>query len=157
MSMTPPSPRRTSVPASTHPARTASAEGAAPAAPPVGHLPYDPYARSCPSRPFLKTLGGLWTVLAVGALSSAPEPLRFKDLEERIDGVSAKMLTQTLRGLERDGLVEREQFPEIPPRVTYRLTEAGRSLASALGAVEEWAVAHMDEVAASRERYDSAH
>ncbi|WP_323745139.1 winged helix-turn-helix transcriptional regulator [Actinomyces haliotis] len=72
-----------------------------------------------------------------------------------VDGVLAKMLTQTLRGLERDGLVEREQFPDIPPRVTYRLTGTGRSLAAALGGVQAWAITHMGEVESAREHYDA--
>lgn len=121
----------------------------------VEQVAYDPYAHTCPSRPFPKTLGGIWTVLVVGALDAVPEPLRFKDLEERVDGVSAKMLTQTLRGLERDGLVEREQFPDIPPRVTYRLTGTGRSLAAAFGGVQAWAITHMGEVESAREHYDA--
>lgn len=117
---------------------------------------YNPYSRACPSRPFLKSLGDLWTVLVIGALAEAGEPLRFKDIVARVDGISAKMLTQTLRSLERDGLADRHQFAEIPPRVTYRLTPAGRDLAGALSGVEHWATSHMDDVIAARARYDAA-
>jgi DNA-binding HxlR family transcriptional regulator len=74
--------------------------------------------------------------------------------ESADEGVSKKMLTQTLRGLERDGLVRRTVFPEVPVRVGYALTEAGRTLCEPLRALQEWAIAHLGEVAASQEAYD---
>lgn len=117
-------------------------------------LAYDPYQRACPSRQFLKSLGDLWTVLILGALRDAGEPLRFKDIFQRVDGISTKMLTQTLRALERDGLVMRVQYAEVPPRVTYELSEVGRDLALALQQVEKWATSHMDEVLAARAAHE---
>ena len=82
--------------------------------------------RACPSRRLPNEIGEHWTVLIVGALSDGP--LRFKAIGERVDGISYRMLTQTLRTLERDGLVTRTQYPEIPPRVEYELTDFGREL-----------------------------
>jgi DNA-binding HxlR family transcriptional regulator len=117
-------------------------------------LEWDPYSRLCPTRAMLDRIGDRWTVLVVGALSSGP--LRFGQLASRIDGVSQKMLTQTLRGLERDGLVSRTIFPQIPPRVEYELTETGRTLEEPLRALEKWAAAHMADVLRSRAAYDAA-
>jgi DNA-binding HxlR family transcriptional regulator len=117
-------------------------------------LEWDPYSRDCPTRAMLDRIGDRWTVLVIGALSSGP--LRFGQLASRIDGVSQKMLTQTLRGLERDGLVTRTVFPQIPPRVEYELTETGRTLQEPLRALEKWAAAHMADVLESRDAYDAA-
>jgi DNA-binding HxlR family transcriptional regulator len=117
-------------------------------------LEWDPYTRGCPTRAMLDRIGDRWTVLVVGALAAGP--LRFGQLASRIDGVSQKMLTQTLRGLERDGLVSRTIFPQIPPRVEYELTETGRTLQEPLRALEKWAAAHMADVLRSRDAYDAA-
>ena len=117
----------------------------------------DPYRRSCPSRPLLKSLGDLWTVLVIGALHHADQPQRFKEISVQVDGISTKMLTQTLRNLERDGLLERHQYPEIPPRVTYELTDSGKGLAEALAHVEAWATEHLGAVNQARARYDADH
>lgn len=107
-------------------------------------IPWDPYRLDCPSRRLLDRIGDRWTVLLVGALDDGPQ--RFGALATRVGGISQKMLTQTLRSLERDGFVTRTVYPEIPPRVEYELTPLGRSLQGPLRALEEWAVAHMDEV-----------
>ena len=123
----------------------------------AGEMAPDPYSRNCPSRPLLKSLGDLWTVLVIGALHHADRPQRFKEISVQVDGISTKMLTQTLRGLERDGLLERHQYPEIPPRVTYELTESGKGLAEALAQVEAWATDHLGAVTEARARYDAAH
>ena len=120
-------------------------------------MPPDPYSRSCPSRRLLKSLGDLWTVLVIGALHHADRPQRFKEISVQVDGISTKMLTQTLRGLERDGLLERHQYPEIPPRVTYELTDSGKGLAEALAQVEAWATDHLGAVTEARARYDATH
>ena len=96
-------------------------------------------------------------MLVVGALHHADQPQRFKEISARVDGISTKMLTQTLRGLERDGLLKRHQYPEIPPRVTYELTDSGRGLAEALAQVETWATDHLGTVSEARARYDAAH
>ena len=123
----------------------------------TGEMAPDPYSRSCPSRRLLKSLGDLWTVLVIGALHHADRPQRFKEISVQVDGISTKMLTQTLRGLERDGLLERHQYPEIPPRVTYELTDSGKGLAEALAQVEAWATDHLGAVTEARARYDAAH
>ena len=114
----------------------------------AGEMAPDPYSRSCPSRGLLKSLGDLWTVLVVGALHEAGRPQRFKEISTRVDGISTKMLTQTLRGLERDGL---------PPRLTYELTDPGKGLAEALAHVEAWATDHLGAVTEARARYDATH
>ncbi len=116
--------------------------------------PADPYRRHCPSRQLLDRIGDRWTVLVIGALTGGP--LRFSALAARVEGVSQKMLTQTLRALERDGLVTRTVYAQIPPRVEYELTEAGHTLQEPLRALEDWAVTHMPDVLAARDRYDAA-
>ena len=114
----------------------------------------DPYQADCPTRRILDRIGDRWTVLVVGVLSEGDA--RFSQLARRIDGVSQKMLTQTLRGLERDGLVRRRVHPEVPVRVEYALTEAGRTLCEPLRALQEWAITHLDGVVAAREEHDRA-
>ncbi len=118
-------------------------------------IPFDPYQRDCPSRTVLDRLADRWTVLVVGALDAGP--LRFSQLAQRVDGVSQKMLTQTLRGLERDGLVTRTVHAEVPPRVEYELTGAGRAALEPLRALERWTLDHASEVLAAREAYDARH
>ena len=115
----------------------------------------DPYNRNCATRTILDRIGDRWTVLVVGALREGP--MRFSELSRRIDGVSQKMLTQTLRGLERDGLVARTIFAQIPPRVEYELTASGRSLSEPMLALEEWTKANMPRIVTAREAYDGAH
>ena len=112
-------------------------------------LPYDPYARECPSRRLLDRIGDRWTVLLITALEDGPR--RFSELLRTVDGISQKMLTQTLRALEADGLVLRTVHPEIPPRVEYELTELGRSLLEPLCALISWAIEHMGDVQTSRD------
>ncbi len=113
---------------------------------------FDPYSRTCPSRRLLDEIGGLWTVLVVGALADGP--LRFGQIAERVDGLSQKMLTQTLRALERDGLVTRTVYPEVPVRVEYALTDAGRSLLAPLRALQEWSIEHLSDVSTSQQEFD---
>jgi DNA-binding HxlR family transcriptional regulator len=113
-----------------------------------------PYRADCPTRRILDRIGDRWTVLIVGVLWDGTA--RFSQLHRRIEGVSHKMLTQTLRGLERDGLVRRTVYPEVPVRVEYSLTEAGRTLREPLRALEEWSIAHLSDVSASQEAYDHA-
>ncbi|GAA4242254.1 helix-turn-helix domain-containing protein [Actinomadura meridiana] len=113
-----------------------------------------PYRADCPTRHILDRIGDRWTVLIVGALWDGSA--RFSELRRRIEGISQKMLTQTLRGLERDGLVSRTVHPEVPVRVEYALTEAGSSLREPLSALQEWAIAHLGQVSASQEDYDHA-
>lgn len=109
----------------------------------------DPYLQGCPTRRVLDRIGDRWTVLIVGALGE--ETLRFSALRRRIEGISQKMLTQTLRDLERDGLVRRTAYPEVPVRVEYALTEAGQSLREPLKALEDWAIEHFGEIHAAQE------
>lgn len=112
-----------------------------------------PYRADCPTRRILDRIGDRWTVLIVGVLSEGDA--RFSQLARQIEGVSQKMLTQTLRGLERDGLVRRTVFPEVPVRVEYALTDAGRTLCEPLRALEDWSIAHLDEVSASQHAHDA--
>ncbi len=109
---------------------------------------WDPYNRDCPTRQLLDRIGDRWTVLVIGALADGRR--RYGEIARRVDGVSQKMLTQTLRALESDGIVSRTIYPEIPPRVEYQLTERGESLREPLRALEEWAKANMAGVIASR-------
>ncbi len=113
----------------------------------------NPSAAACPSRQVLDRIGDRWTVLAFVHLQSGP--LRFSELARRIEGISQKMLTQTLRGLERDGLVRRTVHPEVPPRVEYALTDLGRTLSGPIAALDTWARTHLPDVLAARERYDT--
>lgn len=111
-----------------------------------------PYRADCPTRHVLDRIGDRWTVLVVGALWDGS--VRFSELRRRIQGISQKMLTQTLRGLERDGIVRRTVYPEVPVRVEYELTEAGRSLREPLRALQEWSITHLGDVSASQRAYD---
>lgn len=113
---------------------------------------WNPYDRNCPTRRVLDRIGDRWTVLVVGSLAGGA--LRYSEIAERVDGISQKMLTQTLRGLERDGLIVRTMYPQIPPRVEYELTEAGQSLRAPLMALEDWAKEHMSSVLVARDHYD---
>lgn len=108
----------------------------------------DAFLRACPSRAVLARIGEKWTALAVVALADGP--LRFGALLRRLEGVSQKMLTQTLRGLEQDGLVIRRLYDEMPLRVEYSLTPRGESLVPHLQALKAWAEAHVAETAAAR-------
>lgn len=107
-----------------------------------------PCRADCPTRRILDRIGDRWTVLIVGALWDGD--VRFSELRRRIEGISQKMRTQTLRRLERDGLVRRTVHPDVPVRVEYALTEAGRTLR----ALEEWAITHLGDVSTSQEAYD---
>lgn len=105
----------------------------------------------CPSRTVLKRIGERWTPMIVEALSEGP--LRFTALRERIGGVTPKVLTQSLRSLEQDGLLTRTVFAQVPPRVEYELTDLGRSLLVPMRANRAWAEAHVDEILAARARW----
>jgi DNA-binding HxlR family transcriptional regulator len=120
----------------------------------TGPLLPDPYDPTCPSRDVLDRIGDRWTVLVVGSLSQGP--LRFSELGRRVRGISQKMLTQTLRGLERDGLVTRTVHAEVPPRVEYELTEPGQTLIAPLATLDAWARTHMPTIEEARRRYDDA-
>jgi len=113
---------------------------------------FNPYHRACPSRRLLHDIGEPWTALVVGALSDGT--LRFKEISERVDGISSRMLTQTLRVLERDGLVTRTPYAETPPRVEYELTTTGQELIAPLRALEVWATSHVAGTLEAHERFD---
>ncbi|WP_039794310.1 winged helix-turn-helix transcriptional regulator [Nocardia araoensis] len=115
---------------------------------------YDAYIAECPTRQLLDRISDKWVSLVLTALADGP--LRYGELSRIIAGVSPKMLTQTLRGLERDGLVERRITAEVPVRVDYELTPLGHSLQPVMSAVKAWAEARMEDVVAARERYDTA-
>jgi DNA-binding HxlR family transcriptional regulator len=115
------------------------------------HPTPDVYSPSCPSRLVLDRIGGKWTTLITGALSTGPR--RYSELRRDIPGVSEKMLAQTLRELERDGLVIRTQYPGIPPHVEYRLTELGASLETLHQHVREWAETNVRAIEAARARH----
>jgi DNA-binding HxlR family transcriptional regulator len=100
----------------------------------------------------LSRIGDKWTVLVVGVLFHGP--VRFNEIRRRSEGISQRMLTLTLRGLERDGLVTRRVFPTIPPRVEYELTELGHTLKEPLAALADWARKNRSTVAESRESFD---
>ncbi|MEV7045072.1 helix-turn-helix domain-containing protein [Amycolatopsis sp. NPDC051061] len=114
---------------------------------------WDPYARGCPSRDVLDQIGSKWAVLVLGELGRHGA-CRFTQLRRQLAGVSEKMLTQTLRTLERDGLLLRTVYPEAPIRVEYELTPLGQTLRGPLKALTEWSVRHIEEVLAAREEYD---
>ncbi|MFR9730036.1 winged helix-turn-helix transcriptional regulator [Saccharopolyspora sp. MS10] len=107
---------------------------------------------ACPTRVVLDRVGDRWTSLVV--LNLADGPLRFTRLRSAIGGVAPKVLTQTLRAMERDGLLNRTAHAEVPPRVEYELTELGQSLREPIRAITGWAEAHVSEILAARERYD---
>lgn len=111
-------------------------------------LPADVYSAKCATRQVLDHIAGKWTVLIVDALRDGT--MRYTDLSRRIEGVSQKMLTQTLRSLETDGFLLRTVTPTIPPRVDYELTELGRSLGEPIRALREWTETHINEIERAR-------
>jgi DNA-binding HxlR family transcriptional regulator len=115
-------------------------------------LPYNVFAKACPSRGTLEHVTGRWGGLTLGALYEGS--LRFNELRRRVDGVSEKMLSQTLHALERDGLVHRDAQPTNPPRVDYELTPLGRGVAERLLGLIHFVEGQMDEVLDARRRYD---
>ena len=116
-------------------------------------LAFDVFSKACPSRGTLEHVTGRWGTLTLGALHEGS--FRFNELRRRVDGVSEKMLSQTLHALERDGLVHREAQPTNPPRVDYELTPLGREVAERLLSLIHFVEGRMDEVLGARERYDT--
>ena len=119
-----------------------------PVLPPNPHLDGD--CRGVAS--VLARVGDKWSVLVIMLLGGGPR--RFNELKRMIGGISQRMLTLTLRGLERDGLVTRTMFPTIPPRVDYELTDLGRGLSQPVIALGEWAKTHQDAIEAARSHFD---
>ncbi|TPN80665.1 helix-turn-helix transcriptional regulator [Mesorhizobium sp. CU2] len=116
---------------------------------------FDVMQDACPTRQVLTRVADKWTMLVVLALGDGT--LRFSQLRARIRGVTQKMLTQSLRGLERDGMVSRHVYPTVPVTVEYTLTPLGHSLAKAVAVIRDWAYTHMDEIDKARIHYDSDH
>ena len=116
-------------------------------------LAWDVYNESCPTRQVLNRIADKWTVLIIGALSERTK--RFGELKKEISGVSQKMLTQTLRGMERDGLVTRKVYPTVPPKVEYTLTELGLTLVEMLELIRHWSEKNIETVLESQKKYDS--
>lgn len=110
------------------------------------------YLRDCASRKVLDAIANKWTCLLIDALRDGP--VRFGVLRRRLDGITQKSLTQTLRNLERDGMVARTIYPTIPPRVDYALTELGHSLVTLMEGIRCWSEDHVDEILAARESFD---
>jgi len=99
----------------------------------------------------LDRIGDKWTVMVVGVLEQGP--LRYNEIRRAIDGISQRMLTLTLKELERDGLVTRTMYPTIPPRVDYELTQLGRNLMTPLRSLYDWAVKHRPAMLAARRKF----
>ena len=119
----------------------------------VEHPEFNVLTATCPSRTSLARIANKWTAMVVSALGDGR--LRFSDLRSTVDGISAKVLTDTLRDLERDGLVSRHVYAEVPPRVEYELTSLGHTLHTPLRALGSWAEDHIGEVLSAREAFDS--
>ena len=114
--------------------------------------PADVYSSMCPSRKALDRIADKWTALVVGALNTGPR--RFGQLRADLEGISHKMLTQTLRSMERDGLVTRRVQSTVPLHVEYELTDLGLSLEEPLSAVRDWAERHINDLEKARATYD---
>lgn len=114
---------------------------------------YDAFLDRCPTRELLSRLTDKWVALVIPALADGPR--RHSELANRIAGVSQKMLTQTLRSLERDGMLTRTVTPSVPVRVDYELTPLGESLAGVMGQLKTWAEQYMPEVDRARAEYDA--
>lgn len=112
-------------------------------------------ANSCPAvREVLSRVGDKWSVLVVVLLKDGPQ--RFSELRRAIEGISQRMLTLTVRGLERDGLITRTIYPTIPPRVDYELTRLGETLLEPVAALADWAEENRTEIQAARAKFDKA-
>ena len=108
---------------------------------------------TCPSRTSLARIANKWTAMIVIALDE--ERMRFGDLRAKVQGISGKVLTETLRDLERDGLIARHAYAEMPPRVEYELTALGRTLHMPLRTLGYWAEEHVEQVMAAQQAYDA--
>ena len=111
---------------------------------------------NCHAREMLVRVGDKWSVYIIHVLGDAGT-LRFNEVRSRVEGISQRMLTVTLRGLERDGLVARTVYPEVPPRVEYTLTRLGKTLRQLVRGLIDWSGAHLTEVDAARAAYDAKH
>ena len=112
------------------------------------------YAGTCPTRMVLDRIADKWAVLVLGLLGS--RPVRFNQLRRQIEGISQKMLSQTLKSLERDGLVSRKAIPTVPVTVEYSITPLGETLSATVDSLRIWAETHMEQVMLSQQHYDAA-
>jgi DNA-binding HxlR family transcriptional regulator len=115
-------------------------------------LAYNAYVAECPSRQVLDVISDKWVTLVLTALADGTR--RYSDLARTIAGISQKMLTQTLRTLERDGLVTRSVTPSVPVRVDYELTALGQTMLPVVGAIKQWSETHIEEIHSARTAYD---
>ncbi|MBR1594239.1 MAG: helix-turn-helix transcriptional regulator [Alloprevotella sp.] len=113
----------------------------------------DPYFPQCPVRNILARIGDKWTLLVLLALAGSEVPMRYKALRAAIPDITAKTLAQTLRNLEADGLVTRQVFAEVPPRVEYALTPRAHTLMPHLNALVAWGIDNLANITADRRRY----
>jgi DNA-binding HxlR family transcriptional regulator len=113
----------------------------------------DVYNPHCPTRVILDRIADKWTVLIIGQLSG--NTLRFNELKRCIPGITQKMLTQTLKGLERDGIVARKLYASVPPKVEYSLTKLGKNLINVVDAIRVWAESNVKDILQSQVRYDA--
>ncbi|MDC7340403.1 winged helix-turn-helix transcriptional regulator [Streptomyces lydicus] len=112
------------------------------------------YRRDCPSRTVVEALANKWVLYVLGALRRHDRPMRFSELRRLLDGITQKMLTQTLRALERDGLVHRTVYPTVPPRVEYGLTDLGVEAGQLTSAIGAWSVVHAQQILTARQNFD---
>lgn len=126
-------------------------------------MQYNAFLAACPSQQLLARVSGKWVTLVLSALGSGPDcdgeprPMRYSELSRVLAGVSPKMLSQTLRTLERDGLITRTATATVPVTVTYDLTSLGLSLHETVRQLKRWAETHRDEVSAQQAQFDDAH
>ncbi|MFF2198318.1 winged helix-turn-helix transcriptional regulator [Streptomyces sp. NPDC058157] len=113
------------------------------------------YRRDCPSRTVVEMLANKWVLYVLAALRRQERPMRFSELRRLLDGITQKMLTQTLRALERDGLVHRTVYPTVPPRVEYGLTELGYEAGRLTSAIGAWSVEHARQILTARQDFDA--
>src|SRR5258707_15803511 len=116
---------------------------------------HDVYDKNCPTRQVLDRIADKYTVLVIVFLQDRPR--RFSQLQRMITGISQKVLTQTLRNLEREGLLTRTVYPEVPPRVEYALTPLGETLIEPLAALRVWAESNIETIVVAQESYDHQH
>jgi DNA-binding HxlR family transcriptional regulator len=118
-------------------------------------MEWNPYFAQCPTRQVLDYVGNKWTVLILGLL--AKEPKRFNEIRRAIEGLSQKVLSQRLKELEREGLVDRKAFATVPVTVEYSLTPLGMTLVEGVEKLREWAEHNMDSILAARTAFDRRH
>jgi DNA-binding HxlR family transcriptional regulator len=113
---------------------------------------FNVYNKNCPTRMVLDRIADKWTVLVIGLLADGTK--RFNELRREVDGISQKMLTQTLRALERDGVVTRKVYPTVPPKVEYSLTPLGHTLIELLDGISHWSEQNITRVLTAQKAYD---